>query len=356
MKQDDVVKRFFNTRSGEKWEYSEEQCFLCLTALTDENATVEHVIPKWMLTRHDLWNESMTLLNGTRMRYRQLTIPCCQPCNNNYLSDVEDRVSEAFKDGHAAVDALDRKLLFMWLAKVFYGLLVRERYALLSQRDQNGAKILDDSDLDRFAMHHLLMQSVRGESVWAGDRNPWSIYVLKCQTSEEPKLNFDYIDCFQVPCLSIRSGEVAIVAALQDWGYMETELEFNHMVAAQQLELHPLQFKEVAVYFNMLSIAFFKEQHLMLAHGGDNTTVIRPPQALGLSEPLFKPDLLAAAPALAKHFGIPIDHITDGRKVVGTLIGYDGSPYVMHWAGEEDYPVPTIKPVDENGQLVELAE
>ena len=58
-------------------EFGMNTCFLCRCELTRQNRTDEHVIPKWVQRRFDLWNETLEMLNGTTIPYRQLIIPCC---------------------------------------------------------------------------------------------------------------------------------------------------------------------------------------------------------------------------------------------------------------------------------------
>ncbi|MBT8152828.1 hypothetical protein KMP13_02765 [Epibacterium ulvae] len=67
------------------------KCFLCGTE--PSSGVGEHVIPKWLQRRHDLFNEKLTLLNGTRFFYRGLTITACSHCNNSVLKSTEDFVS-----------------------------------------------------------------------------------------------------------------------------------------------------------------------------------------------------------------------------------------------------------------------
>ncbi|MFJ5958248.1 hypothetical protein ACIQC5_20100 [Paenarthrobacter sp. NPDC092416] len=336
---------FLGTESSD-WSYSEDACFLCLSALNDSNRTKEHVFPKWLLKRHGLINETVTLQNGTYIPYRQLTIPSCLECNGTHLSQMESTVRAAFELGFDGVKAMDRRVLFLWLAKIFYGLLVKERSSLLDRKDADGPTIVRDEDLGRFAMHHFLMQNVRGTAAWVGSagENPWSIFVLKCQVSEaEPHLNFDYVDSNEIPFLAIRSGDIAVIASLQDWGHLETDLEVQHLVAAQQLELHPLQFKEAAVVAGYLSMAFFHTRRFVLVQGEKQTTAILMPN--GSTSPNFDPELVGLAPSLAHHFGVDVDQVTDGRRVISTLSSADGSPFQMHWDGSSNYPKPTIHPV-----------
>lgn len=294
----------------------------------------------------------MTLMNSTLIKYGQLTIPCCADCNNKYLSRMEKEVSAAFMGGYEAVNQLDRLTLFSWLAKIFYGLLVKERHILLDRSSPDGNKILTDDALDRFAMHHLLMQTIRGEVLWSSKENPWSIFVLRCQTSDTPSLQFDYIDSTHIPFLAIRLGEVAVVASLQDWGYLESGGVLKHMEAARQLDLHPFQFKELALVSCYTSMVFFRNRDHMLLSNQQQTSILPLPFPPQTTLNIKDPQLMHLASEFEMHFGTPKKYIVEGNKIISTLTGDDGSPWHMPWDGTDNFPMLTIHALDDEGRPV----
>jgi len=80
-------------------QFGREFCFLCGVVLDPERDTDEHVIPRWIQERYELWTERLTLLNHTTLNhttipYRQLTIPCCVTCNNHHLGKIEMQVQQ----------------------------------------------------------------------------------------------------------------------------------------------------------------------------------------------------------------------------------------------------------------------
>lgn len=101
-------------------------CFLCANHFDEAHLTAEHIIPQWAQRRFDLWNQQLILLNGTSFPYRQMTVPCCAECNKYRLQPIETSVSSAVSRGADAVRAVGRNTLFLWLGKIFYGILYRE--------------------------------------------------------------------------------------------------------------------------------------------------------------------------------------------------------------------------------------
>ncbi|MFA5667537.1 MAG: hypothetical protein WC944_11170, partial [Candidatus Cloacimonadaceae bacterium] len=92
---------------------------------TDLNSSDEHVYPRWLQKEFNLWDQHLTLLNGTDIVYRNLKIPCCLKCNNDYLNKrIEKRIEEAVKGGYEKFKELDESIIFKWLNKIAYGTLL----------------------------------------------------------------------------------------------------------------------------------------------------------------------------------------------------------------------------------------
>lgn len=100
-----------------------KRCFACGGASTSGSG--EHVIPKWLQNECCLFDERLTLQNGTYIPYRNLTVPCCIDCNTGFLSSVESAVQPLFHRGDLMLPS-DRLVLARWLSKILIGVLVKE--------------------------------------------------------------------------------------------------------------------------------------------------------------------------------------------------------------------------------------
>lgn len=125
-------------------------CFLCGCRLGSKNRSDEHVIPKWVQKKFKLKNQHLHLLNRTTIPYRQLTIPCCRTCNNKLLQPIEKKMSVAVNDGAKAVRAINRQDLFIWLGKIFYGLLYRELFLPWDRTGKKRGKITSKALLEQY--------------------------------------------------------------------------------------------------------------------------------------------------------------------------------------------------------------
>jgi hypothetical protein len=106
-------------------------CFAC--GGPPSTGVGEHVIPKWLQHKSNLFNERLTLLNGTLVPYRNLTVPCCEACNNGFLSQIENAVQPIIERGTIETPG-EKLLLGRWLSKILIGFLVKETSLLLDRK------------------------------------------------------------------------------------------------------------------------------------------------------------------------------------------------------------------------------
>ena len=66
--------KFYKNFKEETFDY--DSCFLC--GKECETKTAEHIFPKWLQHKYDLWNKKLIVTNDTKIPYRNLTVPCCE--------------------------------------------------------------------------------------------------------------------------------------------------------------------------------------------------------------------------------------------------------------------------------------
>jgi hypothetical protein len=219
----------------------DDNCFLC-GALLEKGKTREHVFPGWLQHRHNLWDQELTLLNGTHIRYAQLTIPCCKPCNSGPLSAVENRVRTATEAGYAEAVKLESLLLYQWLGKIFYGILRKELSLLHDRRNQDGPTIVPASILEGFSTLHLFLQSIRQPFEFP-DGVPFSALVVNLHPNEAHG-EYNFRDSLQLMTASLRTKDVGFIVALQDVGLISSTYgQYVQQVAGRKLTL--IQFDEL---------------------------------------------------------------------------------------------------------------
>ncbi len=225
-------------------KFSIDSCFLCGTTLTSQNNSREHVIPKWLQNRYDLWAQKLTLCNKSSISYRQLTIPCCHHCNNNILQPIEKKISSALAEGGNAIQKIDKNELFIWLGKIFYGLYYKEMTIPLDRRTPQSGPIMPTTILEHFSMHRFFLHKA-SEKVTFENFFPASIVFVNCQEQNDPKLNWDIIDGLYGFFIAIRMNHVGIIAVLQDCEHRKKYWE-PEIRQLSPYSLNPLQFSELA--------------------------------------------------------------------------------------------------------------
>ena len=103
--------------------YTGGVCFACGGQPTTGRG--EHVIPGWLQKRSKLFNQRLTLLNGTFIPYRSLTVPCCESCNNGFLREIENRIKHSLIK-YSPSELATRLSFARWLCKILIGILVKE--------------------------------------------------------------------------------------------------------------------------------------------------------------------------------------------------------------------------------------
>lgn len=246
-----------------------DTCFLCGDSLNEENRSDEHVFPTWLQHRFNLWDTSLTLLNGTVIPYRQLKIPACRACNNEHLSGLEKRIQQSIFEPIDSPNAPAKHDLYLWTAKILFGCLYKELQLPKDRRQADGERILDTKTMEHFQMLHYFLQSARVPMQFHCQHSdfPASIYLFDLQCAEEVERQFDFRDNPIHHTVLVRLGPRGILAAF-DGGAQERTVGDLFRRDAKRV-LHPLQFLELgAKLFYKASILHRRPTYLILETGG----------------------------------------------------------------------------------------
>ena len=294
----------------EKHDFSVNTCFLCGLRLAASTRSDEHVVPQWLLHRFELHNKRLTLLNGTQIPYRQLTIPCCKTCNNKHLSLVESKIRSVVEGG-APLDSLDQKSIFIWMGKIFYGVLYREVLLPMDRSGRVPGSIFPAEQMQSFRTLHTFLQTARlnidFQCMHASF--PASIFAFKMQEPKTIKAKFDFRDSIHAPAVYIRLGSVGFIAAF-DTGAAAYET-FHVYRKYKRYRLHPVQFEELGAAVFYKATLFNRVPKLMVAGNrrlGYEITIL-PLQGMS-TRPVFLPwDTGQFARVLSEFVAMPVEHL-----------------------------------------------
>jgi len=285
MKKESVAENsFYNPYDNMAFTYN--SCFLCGTLL-EGNKSVEHVFPKWVQHKYRLWNQNITLLNGTTVPYRKLTIPCCSRCNTNHLAPLENKLKEYHGQGYRAFLGLDRLTIFQWMTKIFLGLLFKELFLSIDRKDSDRGSIISPQLFEGLRTLHGFLQSVRAPFNFANFR-PWSIFIFEIHVYSDER-DFDYYDGIFTLTFSIRLGEIGIIACLGDNGVMEKTFS-DYFSKFKGFRLHPMQFEELVarVVYKSSLVKYQPKYTSFFGEEGQETVVMAAPLQGYSSGPIFE--------------------------------------------------------------------
>lgn len=238
-----LSKELFDIFDGHPFDG--DHCFLCGAHLTLINRTEEHVFPRWLQDAFDLRDRTITLLNNTRIPYRNLVIPCCSECNGVHLSQLENRVRAAFLDESKSLDEIDDQELNAWLSKIYIGILWKELELSYDRRNPDAGRILPPEVMTNFRMVHLFMQSCRKKMRFSGLHTPFPNSLLRVECKVDSRCDrFDYLDSSEAHSVAIRLGNKGVLAIF-DGGLHSTAFPDFANMQFDRRPLHPAQFKEI---------------------------------------------------------------------------------------------------------------
>lgn len=122
---DDQTGKIIYFSADHFWEAISKgnNCFICGVSPNETEFSDEHVIPRWILRKYDLYNTNITLPNGANVLYGNYTVPCCKTCNSIMSDKYENPISQLVENGYDAItEYLQREgptLIFTWLACIF---------------------------------------------------------------------------------------------------------------------------------------------------------------------------------------------------------------------------------------------
>jgi hypothetical protein len=322
---DSDLEKFINSLRNRKFD--DETCFLCSGHLPELGSSEEHIVPRWVQNRYDLWNQKLILRNGTDIPYRYLTVPCCEACNNYRLQPIETSVSEAVSKGPEAVRKLGNRVLFLWLGKIVYGILYKELFLSSDRKDQYAPSITEPELMRVYGDHLFFLQEARGK-VETMNFCPGSIFVFRTQKPENVQLQWDLVDHIDTLFIGVRLGEVGIIAVLGDGGALQLYQDIYASIL--DLPLHPIQFRELCAVIAYQSTLATRTPKYATLEGNPHKTYQLPLGGLSL-EPLFEEwDTDVYAFYLAHYTGFPLEVLHPcPDEIMSFVYDPDGKPRYM---------------------------
>lgn len=197
-----------------------------------------------MQNRFNLWNQKITIPNGTQITYKQLIIPACNDCNNIVFGKLEQKMKYS--------KASDIEI-WQWANKIHFGLWYKDGI-LNYDRKKPGVKISDvyqANDVLKQSRHFLLC--VRGG--FNCDPNPFgSVFTFEFE-EEQP---FNFVHLLSSSSIYICLGNVAYIIFVTDGQILKKDM-ISFQKSYQELKKKPKQSLGDSLFFYAKCVYFFEQ-------------------------------------------------------------------------------------------------
>ncbi|MBG8554611.1 hypothetical protein I5L79_13720 [Hymenobacter sp. BT594] len=221
--------------------FSTNSCFLCGAPAQAPQDTVPVLAP-WLLDRYQLSKRQMRLLDQSVVAYEELRIPCCPQCRLQAVEPLEAHMAEVANGGLTAWQQMNEQQLFLWLGKMFYGILLTELLTELDPLIKPQYPLSENGQmLGKLQSFYQVFQALRVPIVFE-DFTPASVFILEVDPAEDT-IPFEYDDDLSTMMFSIKLDNVVLVACLLDNGIIRQAMRRVYE-DVQGKALHPVQVAE----------------------------------------------------------------------------------------------------------------
>ncbi|WP_082455596.1 hypothetical protein [Hymenobacter sp. AT01-02] len=312
--------------------FSYQHCFLCGMPTRPPQDTVP-VFADWLMTRYHLHERQVKLLDMSIVQYQDLRIACCEHCRTHHVEPLEAHVAAAADRGITGLRGLDDQTMFLWLGKMFYGILVTELLTELDPLARPQYPLAENAQLfRRFQAFFQPFQALRVPMEYE-DFVPGSLFILEAEAQEDT-IPFEYDDDLGTLTFSIKLDNTVIIACLADNGIIRQAMRRVYQDAYRPL--HPVQIAEfkARVYYAAYLLNVVPNYFPRLVKPGDQELVM---DALidDVTGDIFNPwenntygqSLLE----MWKRWQIPLEEILrNPAEPLTFLYDADGQPRVLH--------------------------
>ncbi|MCA8833083.1 hypothetical protein [Hymenobacter pini] len=256
----------------EGMRFSMHQCFLCGTPTSPPQDTVP-VFAEWLMMRYNLQERQIKLLDMSIVQYQHLRIACCPRCRTQHVEPLEARVELASREGLQGFRQLDEQTLFLWLGKMFYGVLVTELLTEMDPLAKPQYPLAENAQLlRRFQAFYQPFQALRVPMEYE-DFTPGSLFILEA-APEKDTIPFEYDDDLSTIAFSIKLDETVLVACLVDNGIIRQAMRRVYQDAYRPL--HPVQIAEfkARVYYAAYLLNVVPDYYPRALKPGDQEVVM----------------------------------------------------------------------------------
>ena len=229
-------------------------CFLCGASSEVKTFNDEHIIPKWILRKLNIYKEKITLPNKAKIPYERYVLPCCKECNSFLGEEVESEIQSAFENGHKSLSEYIHnkgpKKLFLWIALIFFKTHLKDSYLRKNLDKRKGVESIA-SDYNWSFMHHIhcLVRTLK-TGVKFDERCYGTTIIVPAQVNSNYS-EFDFCDTYASNTIMLRIGDAAIISVLDD--SCASSYFFKPYYEKITGACSPLQLREILAHLTLIN-------------------------------------------------------------------------------------------------------
>ncbi|ABS63954.1 conserved hypothetical protein [Parvibaculum lavamentivorans DS-1] len=196
-------------------------CFICGAKPGSKPFNNEHILPAWLLRRFNLFDRTITLPYGHKVRYGTYTVPCCQDCNSLMGTQIETPISAAMAGGLSAINAFveggDLLKLYVWMGLIYLKTHLKDRAMRIHLDKREGEeKIGDDYNwADLHHIHSVVRSFCNGCFV---EKEALGSFLTISVTHQAGRDRFDFSDLYLAQTMVLCVDDCALFAVFNDSG------------------------------------------------------------------------------------------------------------------------------------------
>lgn len=230
-------------------------CFVCGRAPSKKvRFNDEHVIPRWILKRYGMFNQTIGLPNGGSATYGTYTVPCCLECNallgRTFEEPMRELLSGGMSEFRKRLTPTLGRLLFCWCSLIFLKTHMKDLRIKWDPDPRKNKDYKIGQTYDWQALHHI--QCMARAPAVGTDLGYGSIGTLILREARSMKVGrYDYGDLSFAYTTMLQLDDVVIFAVLNDSKICERIVEPDFRRLGR---LSPLQTRELVAWLASINV------------------------------------------------------------------------------------------------------
>jgi hypothetical protein len=224
-------------------------CFICGANNHSATFNKEHILPKWILKKYNLFEKTINLPSTTKVKYSKYTLPCCGHCNSLMGEKMEQPIRELIEAGFDAVSQYVEEeggqLFFIWLALIFIKTHLNDKHLRRNLKQKDSEMIADAYDWG--LLHHI---HCIARSFYTGCEIPvekiGSFVMIDVDTNNQEL--FDYLALHDFRSILLRLDNICFIVVFDD--SCGSLVRCNHVLENISGMTSPIKAREILVHLS----------------------------------------------------------------------------------------------------------